>query len=130
MTTPIQGLRTLAVRLKRHQETALTLAQWLKAQPEVSRILFPPIAGDAGHALWARDFTSGCGLFGVVLKPVPKRAVDALMDKHPNLYGDLSSGGAATILRDREFGGKFLLRRADRLTPSPPSGSGPEPSHS
>ncbi len=46
---------------------------------------------------------------------VPGGAVDALMDKHPNLYGDLSSGGAATILRDREFGGKFLLRRADRL---------------
>lgn len=42
-------------------------------------------------------------------------AIDALMDKFPNLYGDLSSSGAHAMLRDREFGGQFLARRADRL---------------
>jgi len=31
------------------------------------------------------------------------------------LYGDLSSSGAHALLRDQEFGGKFLRRRADRL---------------
>lgn len=42
-------------------------------------------------------------------------AIDALMDKHPNLYGDLSSSGAHALLRDPEFGLSFLKRRADRL---------------
>lgn len=43
-------------------------------------------------------------------------AVDRLMQKHPNLYGDLSAGsGARAIGRDREFGRKFLIRHADRL---------------
>lgn len=43
-------------------------------------------------------------------------ALDRLMDKYPNLYGDLSAGsGANAFRRDPEFGRQFLIRRADRL---------------
>jgi cysteine-S-conjugate beta-lyase len=94
----LRGLRTLAVRLKRHQETAMTLAQWLKGRPEVSHILYPPMAGDAGHALWSRDFTGGCGLFGVVLKPAPKRAVDALIDGLKHFGIGFSWGGYESLI--------------------------------
>lgn len=46
----------------------------------------------------------------------PGGAIDALMDKYPNLYGDLSAGsGAGAISRDPSFGREFLIRRADRL---------------
>jgi uncharacterized protein len=45
----------------------------------------------------------------------PGGAIDRLMDKFPNLYGDLSSGGADAVLRDPAFGQEFLVRRADRL---------------
>ncbi|GMU91544.1 MAG: hypothetical protein AMXMBFR4_06020 [Candidatus Hydrogenedentota bacterium] len=46
----------------------------------------------------------------------PGGAIDALMDRFPNLYGDLSAGsGSNAILRDIEFGRAFLVRRADRL---------------
>jgi predicted TIM-barrel fold metal-dependent hydrolase len=46
----------------------------------------------------------------------PGGAIDALMDKYPNLYGDLSAGsGAGAISRDEKFGTEFLIRRADRL---------------
>jgi predicted TIM-barrel fold metal-dependent hydrolase len=46
----------------------------------------------------------------------PGGAIDALMDKYPNIYGDLSAGsGAGAISRDPEFGREFLIRRADRL---------------
>ncbi len=46
----------------------------------------------------------------------PGGAIDALMEKHPNLYGDLSAGsGANAIQRNLEFGREFLIRRADRL---------------
>ncbi len=46
----------------------------------------------------------------------PGGAIDALMDKYPNLYGDLSAGsGAGAISRDLKFGREFLIRRADRL---------------
>jgi len=76
----LRGLRTLAVRLKRHQETALELATWLATRPEVSRVLYPALPGDPGHALWRRDFTGATGLFGVVLKPASQEAIAAMLD--------------------------------------------------
>lgn len=49
-------------------------------------------------------------------KVQPGGALDALMDRFPNLYGDLSAGsGANAISRDPEFAKEFLIRRADRL---------------
>ncbi len=45
----------------------------------------------------------------------PGGAIDALMDRFANLYGDLSSSGAHAVLRDPQFGDAFLRRRADRL---------------
>jgi len=76
----LRGLRTLAVRLPRHQENGLAVARWLQARPEVSRLLHPALPDDPGHALWKRDFTGACGLFGVVLKPCSQRAVHAFLD--------------------------------------------------
>ena len=78
--TMLRGLRTLAVRLPRHQESGLTVARWLQQRPEVSRVLHPALPEDPGHALWRRDFTGACGLFGVVLKPARETAVHAFID--------------------------------------------------
>ena len=77
----LRGLRTLAVRLARHQETGLVLARWLAARPEVGRVLHPDLPDDPGHRLWQRDFAGACGLFGVVLRPpCPRSAVAAMVD--------------------------------------------------
>lgn len=75
-----RGLRTMAVRLKQHEENALVVARWLQGRPEVARVLFPALPDDPGHALWKRDFAGASGLFGVLLKPVPDAAVDALLN--------------------------------------------------
>lgn len=63
----LRGLRTMKLRLERTSATALALAEWLSARPEVAHVLCPMLAGDPGHALWQRDFTGGCGLFSFVL---------------------------------------------------------------
>jgi cystathionine beta-lyase len=76
----LRGLRTLAVRLERHTQSALTIAHWLLEQPEVAEVIFPALPGSRGHELWKRDFTGACGLFGVMLKPVAKARVDAMLD--------------------------------------------------
>ncbi len=76
----LRGLRTLSVRLERHQANALRLATWLRARPEVERVLYPALPDDPGHALWRRDFTGACGLFGILLKPCPTAAWHALID--------------------------------------------------
>jgi cysteine-S-conjugate beta-lyase len=76
----LRGLRTLAVRLERHTQSALTIARWLQQQPEVAEVIFPALPGSRGHELWKRDFTGACGLFGVILKPVPKARMAAMLD--------------------------------------------------
>jgi cystathionine beta-lyase len=76
----LRGLRTLAVRLERHQASALRIARWLKDRVEVSEVIYPALPGARGHALWKRDFSGACGLFGVILKPAPKARVAAMLD--------------------------------------------------
>jgi len=76
-----RGLRTLAVRLKAHERAGIALAEWVARQPEVERVLHPALPSDPGHAIWKRDFTGACGLFGVVLKEgVSDRALCAMID--------------------------------------------------
>jgi cysteine-S-conjugate beta-lyase len=77
----LRGLRTLATRLKRHSESAMTIANWLLEQSEVADVLYPPLPTSPDHALWRRDFAGGNGLLSIVLKPAPERAVDAMLDR-------------------------------------------------
>jgi cystathionine beta-lyase len=63
----LRGLRTLPLRLARHEASALAVARWLKAHRLVHRVLHPAFPDCPGHANWQRDFTGSTGLFGVVL---------------------------------------------------------------
>ena len=103
-------MRTLSVRLERHQRNALEVARWLQTRPEVSRVLYPALPDDPGHALWKRDFLGACGLFGVVLKPAPKEAVYAMIDAL-DLFGIGASWGGFESL----------------IQPTTPSASAPRP---
>lgn len=88
-----RGIRTMAVRLDRHQENALAMADWLLARPEVDRVLYPPHPSSAGHDIWKRDFTGGSGLLGVILKPPVSDAGLAAMLDGLELYGMGASWG-------------------------------------
>jgi cystathionine beta-lyase len=94
----LRGLRTLGVRLARHQETGLALARWLKVRPEVARILHPGLEDDPGHALWKRDFSGACGLFGVILKPVSEPALAAFVDGLQHFGIGYSWGGFESLI--------------------------------
>jgi cystathionine beta-lyase len=76
----LRGLRSLGVRLERHQRSGLEMAHWLAGRPEVARVLHPALHSDPGHALWKRDFTGASGLFSIILKPCTRGAVAAMLD--------------------------------------------------
>ena len=95
----LRGLRTLSVRLERHQKNATTVATWLQARPEVDEVLYPALPGARGHALWKRDFKGASGLFGVILKPAPKRAVDAMLDGLKLFGMGASWGGYESLIQ-------------------------------
>ena len=64
----LRGLRTLSVRLERHQASALEVAAWLEGQPQVERVLYPALPSDPDHGLWQRQFSGAPGLFSVELQ--------------------------------------------------------------
>ncbi|MEK1928125.1 MAG: cystathionine beta-lyase [Rhizobium giardinii] len=64
----LRGLRTMGVRLDRHQESTLNIARWLEEREDVARVLHPALPSFPGHELWKRDFTGSSGIFSFVLK--------------------------------------------------------------
>lgn len=94
----LRGLRTLSVRLERHQQTALILAEWLAGRPEVERVLHPARPDFPTHDLWKRDFTGASGLFGCLLKPVSKKQLAAFLDEMRYFGMGFSWGGFESLL--------------------------------
>jgi len=76
-----RGLRTMAVRLKHHGESGLRTAHWLKARPEIARVLHPALPDCPGHDAFVRDFKGSAGLFTFVLDGGDEAARAALIDK-------------------------------------------------
>ncbi|MGP1677130.1 MAG: cystathionine beta-lyase [Burkholderiales bacterium] len=113
----LRGLRTIGVRMRHQQQSALRVARWLQARPEVERVLYPALEGDSGHAIWKRDFSGAASLFGVILQPASERAVAALIDALA-LFGIGSSWGGFESLAIRADPGKY--RRATQWNPGGP----------
>ena len=77
----VRGIRTLDVRLKRHEQSALAVARWLQTRSEIARVLHPALESDPGHALWKRDFKGSTGLFALEFpKATTKAQVAAFID--------------------------------------------------
>jgi len=76
----LRGLRTLSVRMERHQENALHVALWLKAQPQIKNVLFPMLASDPGHDLWQQQFSGAAGPFTVELQPCNESSYEQFID--------------------------------------------------
>jgi cystathionine beta-lyase len=94
----LRGLRTLAVRLERHERNALALAQWLEKRPEVAEVLYPALSSSAGHGLWKRDFSGACGLFTIALRDRPIDAVAAMLDGLRMFSMGYSWGGFESLI--------------------------------
>ncbi len=57
----LRGLKTLALRIERHNSNALALAQWLQQQPKVARVHYPGLASHPQHELARRQMVGGFG---------------------------------------------------------------------
>jgi cysteine-S-conjugate beta-lyase len=94
----LRGMRTMAVRLKRQGKSAIAIARWIQARPEIDRVLFPALPEDPGYAIWKRDFSGASGLFSVVFKPCAKAAVARLVDGLEHFAIGASFGGYESLV--------------------------------
>jgi len=98
MYLALRGLRTMGVRLKRHNESGLRIARWLESRPEVLRVLHPGLESDPGHKIWRRDFSGACGLFSIVLRPTSEKSVYAFMNELALFGMGFSWGGFESLV--------------------------------
>jgi cystathionine beta-lyase len=106
----LRGLRTMGVRLKEQMESGIQVAYWLQKQPEVARVLHPALPGAPGHAIWKRDFSGACSLFGVEFKPEFTAEASQAMVEALELFGIGASWGGYESLALPTTG--FLTRTA------------------
>ena len=106
----LRGMRTMGVRLKHHHESALRIANWLQARPEVKRVLYPALESDPGYRLWKRDFSGATGLFSIELQPCSEQQIAAMIDGY-ELFGlGYSWGGFESLVvpADLRYGRKVV----------------------
>lgn len=101
----LRGFRTLAVRLDRHEASALAVARWLADQPLVAQVLHPALPSCPGHALFARDFSGATGVFAFVLKGGSRATTGALLDDLRHFGIGFSWGGYESLAVPAEFRG-------------------------
>jgi len=95
----MRGLPTMKLRFDAHDRAARKVAAWLKARPEIVRVLHPAFEECPGHENWKRDFTGAGGLFSVIFD---ERYTEAQTDRFVDslaLFGlGYSWGGANSLV--------------------------------
>jgi len=100
----LRGMRTLEVRLKHHERSALELARRLQKHPAVRRVLHPALPDDPGHALWKRDFLGSTGLFGIELDATGRDKVAKFIDGLEHFALGYSWGGYDSLVTPANLG--------------------------
>ena len=96
--TALRGLRTLAVRMQQHEQSALTVANWLQQRPEVETVLHPALPSHPGHVIFQRDFSGSNGLFSFVLKQGSQQQVAAFIEGMSHFKMGFSWGGYESLV--------------------------------
>jgi len=113
----LRGLKTLDVRLKRLEQSALTVARWLYERHEVTAMLHPAFADCPGHQIWKRDWSGSASIFSVIFGHWTREQVVGFVDAL-ELFGiGYSWGGADSLAmtygdlkRPTPETGKLLVR--------------------
>ncbi len=95
----LRGLHSLAVRLRQHEQSALTLAKWLQTVPLVDEVLHPALPCHPEHHIWQRDFTGSSGLFAFTFKKdYPETELAAFIDSLSLFRLGFSWGGFQSLM--------------------------------
>lgn len=92
----MRGMKTLALRMQRHQENAMQIAAWLDKHPAVESVYYPGLPHHPGHEIQARQSSGNTGIFSFRMKDA--RTVEPIL-RHLKLIAFAESlGGVESLL--------------------------------
>ena len=71
----LRGIRTLDVRLDKHQENALKVSKFLSKQKKIIKVFYPYKKGSQNYKLWKKYYSGASGLLGFKIKSKNKNSV-------------------------------------------------------
>ncbi len=106
----IRGIRTLDIRLKKHEENTLKVCKFLKKQKKVSRIFYP-VGSDTNYKNWKKYYKGRTGLLGVAFLNTNKKKIYSAINSSKIFVKGYSWGGYESMvipasIGDRKF--KYL----------------------
>jgi cystathionine beta-lyase/cystathionine gamma-synthase len=116
-----RGLKTLAVRMARHNETGLAVATWLAEQPNVRRVHYPGLETHPDHALAARTLDGFGGMVGLELVG-GARAADRCLRAFRLITHAPSLGGVETLVSEPRYTSHASLTPEQRAAAGIPDG--------
>lgn len=94
----MRGLRSMGVRIRHQEQSALKVASWLEARPEVVRVLYPALPSSPDYALWKRDLSGAASLFAFEMKNATEAKVAAFIDALHHFGLGYSWGGYESLV--------------------------------
>ena len=71
----LRGLRTLDVRLKKHEESTKKIVSFLKKEKKINEILYPHKKGSENYENWKKYYSGSTGLFSVIIKSKNRNSI-------------------------------------------------------
>ena len=109
----IRGLRTLDLRLEKHQESAKKVANWLLRKPKIIKVLYPHKSSLKSYKLWKKYYSGSSGLLGIIIKSKNKSSVIKFINSL-ELFGiGYSWGGFESLAMyngPEEMGKRFFFK--------------------
>jgi cystathionine beta-lyase len=102
----LRGMKTLAVRLREVENSALEIARWLEKQTVIERVLHPALPSCPGHEIWKRDFTGATGVFSFLVRQgATQEQVFAFVNALELFKVGYSWGGVSSLALSYDFSG-------------------------
>jgi cystathionine beta-lyase/cystathionine gamma-synthase len=116
-----RGMKTLAVRMERHNRTGLAVAQWLESQPKVRRVSYPGLSSHPDHALAVQTLDGSGGMVGVELAG-GARAAERFLKALRLITHAPSLGGVESLVSEPRFTSHAAMTPEQRAAAGIPDG--------
>ncbi|MFH0922752.1 MAG: PLP-dependent aspartate aminotransferase family protein, partial [Candidatus Micrarchaeota archaeon] len=110
----LRGLKTLHVRMKKHEENALAIAEWLEQHPKIRRVNYPGLQSHANHELAEKQMRGFSGVLSFEVKGEVEKA-KTLVEKTELFLLAESLGGVESLIEHPASMTHASIPREERL---------------